>query len=168
MLTDPALGANVGACGADIEMTIALRDADDSLLAAVSTGDVPEIDVEVTDTDLVQLLYTSGTTSRPKGAMMTHRAFVHEYLSCILAMDCRSDDEPLHAMPLYHSAGMHVFMLPYLAVGATNHLMEAPDIQEILRRIETDRSARCSSWIEAITACVVTKAEVTPAEIVAH
>jgi fatty-acyl-CoA synthase len=71
--------------------------------------------------------------------MMTHRAFVHHYLSTIVAIDVRADDEPLQAMPMYHSAGMHVFLLPYLAVGATNHLMEAPDIPEVLRRIEADR-----------------------------
>jgi fatty-acyl-CoA synthase len=93
----------------------------------------------VGDEDLVQLLYTSGTTSKPKGAMMTHRAFVHEYVSCIQALDLRPADVPLHALPLYHSAQMHVFMLPYLALGATNHLVEAPDVDDMLDRIERDR-----------------------------
>lgn len=89
--------------------------------------------------DLAQLLYTSGTTSRPKGAMMSHSALVHEYVSCVLALDLADDDEPLITMPLYHSAAMHVFALPYLSVGATVHLMRTPDIPEILRRVETDR-----------------------------
>jgi fatty-acyl-CoA synthase len=89
----------------------------------------------VADTDLVQLLYTSGTTSKPKGAMMTHRALVHEYMSCIHALDLRQNDEPLHVMPLYHSAQMHVFLLPWLAVGAANDLLEVPDPGEILRRL---------------------------------
>ncbi|MDX2355316.1 fatty acyl-CoA synthetase [Dietzia sp. PP-33] len=88
--------------------------------------------------DLAQLLYTSGTTSRPKGAMMTHSALIHEYVSCILTLDLAADDEPLVTMPLYHSAAMHVFALPYLSLGATVHLMAAPDIQEILRRVEAD------------------------------
>ncbi|HHX84496.1 MAG TPA: AMP-binding protein [Actinomycetales bacterium] len=88
---------------------------------------------------LAQLLYTSGTTSRPKGAMMTHSALVHEYVSCILTLDLAADDEPLVTMPLYHSAAMHVFALPYLSLGATVHLMAAPDIPEILRRVEADR-----------------------------
>ena len=35
-------------------------------------------------------------------------------------------------MPLYHSAQMHVFLLPYLAVGATNHLLPRPDVAAIL------------------------------------
>ena len=74
--------------------------------------------------------------------MMTHRALVHEYASCIVALDMTEADEPLHCMPLYHSAGMHVFLLPYLAVGATNALMEAPDVPEILRRIEAGRHRR--------------------------
>ncbi len=60
--------------------------------------------------------------------MMTHRALIHEYTSSIIALDLDADDNPLICMPLYHSAGMHVFMLPYLAVGATVRLMPAPDI----------------------------------------
>ncbi|MDT7673193.1 MAG: fatty-acyl-CoA synthase, partial [Pseudonocardiales bacterium] len=116
VLVDPALAARVAEVAGAPELVLALRDAPDSLLARCEAGPVPTVDVEIAESDLVQLLYTSGTTSRPKGAMMTHRALVHEYLSCIVAMDCHPDDEPLHPMPLYHSAGMHVMMLPYLAV----------------------------------------------------
>ncbi|GAA5171227.1 acyl-CoA synthetase [Pseudonocardia eucalypti] len=139
ILVDPALAGPVEALPEPPKQVLALRDTEDSLLARASAGEVPHIDVPVADTDLVQLLYTSGTTSRPKGAMMTHRALVHEYVSCIVAMGCHEHDQPLHPMPLYHSAGMHVLMLPYLAVGATNHVMEAPDVPEILRRIEADK-----------------------------
>ena len=96
------------------------------------------VETGVTDDDLVQLLYTSGTTSKPKGAMMTHRAFVHEYVSCLQALDLHEHDVPLHSLPLYHSAQMHVFMLPYLSIGATNHLVEAPDPADVLERIERD------------------------------
>jgi fatty-acyl-CoA synthase len=138
VLVDPALTGRLDGVDAEPEFRVALRDSDDSLLASARSGEVPELTVEVREDDLVQLLYTSGTTSRPKGAMMTHRALVHEYVSCIVAMGCAQDDEPLHPMPLYHSAGMHVMMLPYLAVGATNHVMESPDVPEILRRVEAD------------------------------
>ncbi|MEJ7695125.1 MAG: AMP-binding protein [Candidatus Limnocylindrales bacterium] len=137
-LIDPALAAQFDRIEHRLERIVRLRDGPGSLLDLVGDGELPEVDVDVADTDLVQLLYTSGTTSRPKGAMMTHRALVHEYVSCIVALDCRADDEPLHPMPLYHSAQMHVFLMPYLAVGAVNHLMEVPDIAEILRRVEAD------------------------------
>ena len=78
--------------------------------------------------------------------MLTHRALVHEYMSCIAALDLSARDVPLHALPLYHSAQMHVFLMPSLAVGATNHLVEAPDIDVIFDRVARDRvDARCSS-----------------------
>jgi fatty-acyl-CoA synthase len=92
----------------------------------------------VRDTDLVQLLYTSGTTSQAKGAMLTHRALVHEYVSAIVAFELSERDVPLHALPLYHSAQMHCFLMPALAVGATNHLLEAPDLDEIFDRVPRD------------------------------
>ncbi|RLV56779.1 acyl-CoA synthetase [Aeromicrobium phragmitis] len=136
VLVDPSLAPTLAATAVPVEHTIVLRDAPDALVERVRTGEVPNIDVEVGDTDLVQLLYTSGTTSRPKGAMMTHRALVHEYVSSIIALDFTPDDEPLHPMPLYHSAGMHVFLMPYLMVGATNHLMEVPDVPTVLRLVE--------------------------------
>lgn len=122
-----------------IEQILVLRGSADAVLPIWSSGVVPDLDIDVDETDLVQLLYTSGTTSNPKGAMMTHRALVHEYMSCIVALDAAEDDDPLHCMPLYHSAGMHVFLMPYLAVGATNHLMAKPQVPEILRRIGADR-----------------------------
>jgi fatty-acyl-CoA synthase len=140
LLVDPKLAANVDALTTRPKQVVPLRDAPGSLIeAARATGELPDLDdITVADTDLVQLLYTSGTTSKPKGAMMTHRGLVHEYVSGIHALSMSEDDEPLLAMPLYHSAGMQLFMLPYLAVGATNHLMETPDVPEILRRVEAD------------------------------
>lgn len=122
-----------------LEQVLVLHGSDDALLPGWSAGAVPTIAVSVVDTDLVQLLYTSGTTGNPKGAMMTHRALVHEYVSCVVSLAMAEGDDPLHCMPLYHSAGMHVFLMPYLSVGATNRLMVRPDVPEIMRRIEADR-----------------------------
>lgn len=84
----------------------------------------------------MQLLYTSGTTALAKGAMMTHRALVHEYVSAITALGLQETDRPLHALPLYHSAQLHVFLLPYLAVGAENTILDAPDAAEVFGRVE--------------------------------
>ncbi|GAB7064655.1 acyl-CoA synthetase [Streptomyces mexicanus] len=117
---------------------VALRDADDSLLARLAAA-TPYDGPEPGGEDLVQLLYTSGTTALPKGAMMTHRALVHEYLSAITALDLRAGDRPGHALPLYHSAQTHVFLLPYLAVGATNIVLDAPDGDRILDLVEAGR-----------------------------
>ncbi|MFF0496772.1 acyl-CoA synthetase [Nocardia aobensis] len=143
VLADPALIGTLDQVRGEltsVEYVVPLRDAGGSLRAiADAAGEVSDFSSRAAAADLAQLLYTSGTTSKPKGAMMTHEALVFEYVSSVIALDLRPDDNPLVAMPLYHSAGMHVFMLPYLSVGATVHLMATPDIPEILRRVERDR-----------------------------
>ncbi|MFF7475152.1 fatty acyl-CoA synthetase [Streptomyces sp. NPDC008092] len=131
VLTDPGLTGRLP----DGVPALPLRDADGSLLARLADAapyDGPEPRTE----DLVQLLYTSGTTALPKGAMMTHRALVHEYLSAIAALDLSAGDRPAHALPLYHSAQMHVFLLPYLAVGATNVILDGPDGDTLFDLVE--------------------------------
>ncbi len=86
------------------------------------------------------MLYTSGTTALPKGAMMTHLALAHEYASAVEALDLREDDRPVHALPLYHSAQTHVFLLPYLAVGAENTLVDGPDPAVLFDLVEAGRA----------------------------
>ncbi|CAL9372089.1 Long-chain-fatty-acid--CoA ligase [Streptomyces sp. enrichment culture] len=135
VLADPGLAARLP----DGVRTLPLRDTDGSLLARLD-GAPPYDGPEPRSEDLVQLLYTSGTTALPKGAMMTHRALVHEYLSAITALDLAAGDRPVHALPLYHSAQMHVFLLPYLAVGATNVVLDAPDGDRLLDLIEEGRA----------------------------
>ncbi|MFI9151664.1 acyl-CoA synthetase [Streptomyces sp. NPDC053367] len=134
VLADPDLAHRLPS-GARV---LPLRDAEDSLLARLA-GTAPYDGPEARGEELVQLLYTSGTTALPKGAMMTHRALVHEYLSAITALDLSAGDRPVHALPLYHSAQMHVFLLPYLAVGATNIVLDAPDGDTLLDLIEQGR-----------------------------
>ncbi|MFE6997745.1 fatty acyl-CoA synthetase [Microbacterium sp. NPDC057659] len=140
-LVDPQLRTHFDAVRSDtvVERVASLRDTDDSLLARATSGAVPELPSDIDAERLVQLLYTSGTTSQPKGAMLTHAALVAEYSSVIVALDLRADDAPLICMPLYHSAAMHVFMLPYLAIGATVRLLPAPDIPRILRTVAEER-----------------------------
>ncbi|MFE0449985.1 acyl-CoA synthetase [Streptomyces sp. NPDC058914] len=134
VLTDPDLSDRLP----DGVRTLPLRDTDGSLLALLAT--TPAYDgPEPRSEDLVQLLYTSGTTALPKGAMMTHRALVHEYLSAITALDLSAGDRPAHSLPLYHSAQMHVFLLPYLAVGATNIVLDAPDGDTLFDLVEAGR-----------------------------
>ncbi len=134
VLADPAIAGRLP----EGTRTLALRDAGDSLLARLASAapfDGPGPDAE----DLAQLLYTSGTTALPKGAMMTHRALVHAYLSAVTALGLSAEDRPVHALPLYHSAQMHVFLLPYLAVGARNTILDAPDGDRLLDLVESGR-----------------------------
>ncbi|MET8685291.1 acyl-CoA synthetase [Streptomyces sp. NPDC004732] len=118
---------------------LALRDADDSLLARLADSSAYEGEGPRGE-GLAQLLYTSGTTALPKGAMLTHRALVHEYVSAITALDLKESDRPVHSLPLYHSAQMHVFLMPYLAVGAESTILDGPDAERIFDLVEAGRA----------------------------
>jgi fatty-acyl-CoA synthase len=138
VLVDPTLRGNLDAVLPRVPVSIVLPFSDDdgSVLDIAGSGPVPTVAPGVQDTDLAQLLYTSGTTSRPKAAMLTHRSLLHQYMSAIHALRFDPDDEPLHAMPLYHVAQLHTFLMPYLAIGATNHILASAAVDEVLCRVE--------------------------------
>ncbi|PTX64559.1 fatty-acyl-CoA synthase [Melghirimyces profundicolus] len=141
LFCDPDLMSDAEAVkdGGEVEVFGTIREGESlDVLRMAEKGAAEPPAVELEDTDLVQLLYTSGTTSAPKGAMMTHRALIHEYIGSIQALDFHEGDAPLHALPLYHSAQMHVFLMPYLMLGATNRLLEAPDPANVLKVLKEE------------------------------
>ncbi|WP_433802256.1 fatty acyl-CoA synthetase [Actinomycetospora sp. CA-084318] len=100
--------------------------------------DASEPDVEVGDDDPVQLLYTSGTTSAPKGAIMTNRNLIAQYLSDIVDGEYHRDDVELHALPLYHCAALHDFLTPDVYLGATSIVVDSPDPDTILSTVAAE------------------------------
>ena len=101
--------------------------------------DATEPDVEIGDDDPVQLLYTSGTTSAPKGAIMTTRNLIANYVSVIVDGEYHRDDIELHALPLYHCAPLHDFLTPDVYLGATSVIVDSPDPETILGIVEAER-----------------------------
>jgi fatty-acyl-CoA synthase len=101
--------------------------------------DATEPDVEIGDDDPVQLLYTSGTTSVPKGAVMTNRNLIAQYVSDIVDGEYHRDDVELHALPLYHCAALHDFLTPDIYLGATSVVVDSADPDTILRTVEAER-----------------------------
>jgi len=111
----------------------------DVLAVAYDTAAPTAIDVPIDEETLGQIVYTSGTTATPKGAMMTHRAMLGQYYSCIHNLDYSADDKALAALPLYHTAQMHAFTVPQMLSGAFTVLIEGPAPDVVLERIETHR-----------------------------
>jgi fatty-acyl-CoA synthase len=101
--------------------------------------DDTEPDVPVADDDPLELMYTSGTESRPKGVMLSSRSLIPQYVSCVVDGGMTADDVEVHSLPLYHCAQLHCFLTPDVYLGATSIILPAPDPAALLRTIETER-----------------------------
>lgn len=94
-----------------------------------------EPEVELNIEDPVQMTYTSGTESLPKGVILTNQALLAEYTSCIIDGEYTPEDINVNALPIYHCAQRDVFLTPALMVGATNVLMYSADPKQIMDNI---------------------------------
>ena len=86
--------------------------------------------------DLAQIVYTSGTESMPKGAMITHDAVMWQYVSCVINAEIAEADRALHALPLYHCAQLDVFFGPAIYMGSSNVITGAPTPDNLLNLLE--------------------------------
>ncbi len=83
-------------------------------------------------TDVAILLYTSGTTGRPKGAMITHGNLAANAEALVSAWAFTPADRLLHALPLYHAHGLFVGLGCVLTSGATMTFLPRFDAAEVL------------------------------------
>jgi len=89
--------------------------------------------------DICCLLYTSGTTGRPKGVMVPHRMVAWNGYNTVMCWQLREDDVSPIFTPLYHAGGLGAFLLPIFAIGGTIVLHAGFDAEEIWRTIERER-----------------------------
>lgn len=85
------------------------------------------------------LLYTSGTTGRPKGVVLSHGNVAWNSFNVLIDTDLRHDEVSLVCAPLFHVAGLNMITLPTLLKGGTVVLHSAFDPQRALATIETNR-----------------------------
>jgi fatty-acyl-CoA synthase len=111
-------------------------------------------DVEIGDEDPLRIMYTSGTESRPKGALLGSRSLMWQYVSCIAAGEMSERDIEVHAMPLYHCAQLDNFLITDLYLGATSVILRRPDPVLILRAIEREKATNLfcppTVWIDLL------------------
>src|SRR5690625_328085 len=112
--------------------------------------------VAVGDDDPVRLMYTSGTESRPKGAILTSRSLLWQYVSCIIDGNMEADDVEAHALPMYHCAQLDCFFNVDVYLGATSIILPGPDPAALLRTIESERVTKLFApptvWIALLRA----------------
>jgi fatty-acyl-CoA synthase len=104
--------------------------------------DAREPQVQVADDAPIQIMYTSGTESRPKGATLSSANLIANYVSCIVELEAAGTDVILHPLPLYHCAQLHCFLIPGLYLGARNVVHPCADPGRILESVERERITR--------------------------
>ncbi|QGK70146.1 long-chain-fatty-acid--CoA ligase [Allosaccharopolyspora coralli] len=102
----------------------------------VATADTRRVDLPVTHDDACFIMYTSGTTGRPKGVVLTHRNIVFSAMNAVIDLDLLSDEVSLVCAPLFHTAALDFVALPTLLKGGTVRIEEGFDAERVLDAIE--------------------------------
>jgi acyl-CoA synthetase (AMP-forming)/AMP-acid ligase II len=105
----------------------------------VSSSSTSEPDQEVTEDDECSIVYTSGTTGKPKGAVMTHRTRVSCTFNILMDGSVEHLGISLQVSPLFHVGSQNIALLPHLAIGGTIVVIPRLDPVEIGKAIEAER-----------------------------
>jgi len=93
---------------------------------------------EIAERDLLSINYTSGTTSRPKGVMITHRNAYMNIVGTLLHLPMRMSDRYLWTLPMFHANGW-TFTWIVTAVGAAHVCLRKVDPVKMFELIEAER-----------------------------
>jgi fatty-acyl-CoA synthase len=145
-----AAAATAGATGTAVTHRLVASDAlppadaaeglvAESLDAVVEAAPADHQDVPVELTDPAMILYTSGTTGRPKGALLTHGNITWNCMNVLVDYDVTSDTVALMISPMFHVASLSMGVLPTLLKGGTVVLEARFDPAKVLKLIEQYR-----------------------------
>lgn len=110
----------------------------EKVTAAPST----DIDVSIDENDDYAIMYTSGTTGRPKGVIHKHRDMAEQSLIVIAGTKVVTEDVGLVTAPMFHCAELHCAFLPRVHVGAKSVILHHFDPKEVLRLIEEEKISK--------------------------
>jgi fatty-acyl-CoA synthase len=107
--------------------------------AAVSQGQ--QADVQIDPDEPCLILYTSGSTARPKGVVLSHRSLVMNAWSVAGSWGFRSEDRVLVGLPMYHVSMWDTTLFPTLLAGATAVIVDDYRTETIFERLHESRAS---------------------------
>ncbi len=110
---------------------------EDLLASETETEPTPEKEVNLETPHLI--IYTAGTTGKPKGAVLTQGASFWNAVNVIIPMDITSQDRNLMVIPMFHIGGIGLFTLPMLYIGATAVITRTFDPAKALDLMKKER-----------------------------
>jgi len=93
----------------------------------------------IDDNDPVFILYTSGTTGFPKGALYTHKMLFWNSINTAISLIVNSESRTLNVMPPFHTGGWNVLVTPFLHHGGYTCLFKKFDPAAVLKALEEER-----------------------------
>jgi fatty-acyl-CoA synthase len=94
------------------------------------------LDEPIGHDDVFMIQYTSGTTGRPKGVMLTHGNIIWNVYNLLVDVDVRSDEVALVTAPLFHTAALNQILFPTLLKGGTALIEAKFDPDRVIQLIE--------------------------------
>lgn len=135
----------------------------EELEAATSHNDSELPPVPSDDADAL-LVYTSGTTGRPKGAVHTHRSFHYTILNGVACQDLTAADVAMSFLPLFHVGGLNIQTLPTLYAGGTVVLHDRFDPTRALNDIAKHR-VTVSTFVPATIRAIIAEPDFSTADL---
>lgn len=115
----------------DAEMYRSAVEDDDQSPETIITKIVPE--------DPWAIIYTGGTTGKPKGAVLSHRAIAGNSLNTIISWGITEKDVTPVYLPIFHTGGLNALTMPVLHAGGTVVIGQEFDPAGVLRVLEEER-----------------------------
>lgn len=106
--------------------------------AILEGQDDAELYCEVQDRDPLQILYTSGTTSNPKGVLSSHLSVYLQALGTAYDLKFTDRDVAAAMLPLFHTAQLNAFTAPLIVAGGTTVMMKKFEAIELMTLIEQE------------------------------
>ncbi len=88
--------------------------------------------------DPCMILYTSGTTGTPKGALITHKMVFWNSINTTMRLNITSDDVTLTFAPFFHTGGWHVLTTPFVHRGAKVVLLNSFDAEKVVELCDAE------------------------------